>query len=523
MNDKRILYVVLVLCLTILTMCKDEEVARTYIEKDEAQVSCFHTTADFRWQVNSYATINSVVLEYAQDPAFASYLTAAMELQDGIYTTSLSQLTAGANYYCRFRAINQVNTCLSQVYSFTTQAYADDLATVRTDAITKVMLHSVSASATLQDWGCEDIVSVGFCYATHPNATKSDNYVNASVELNKDSLSYSCEMSGMAPNQTYYIRAFATNSKGTAYGKEMTAIPCGFSVSPTQNVRFAPGNLQFNASVGSHACADGTTQQGTWRFAENQYDTIGAPNVFASESYNGWIDLFGCGTSGWNSGAVAYQPWSTNGDYKDYFINNYQRDLQGKYANADWGVYNAISNGGNAPKLWRTLSIDEWTYLVQARENASSLRAEAEVCGVWGIVLLPDGWEKPATLNLVSMAEDYVLNHYTPAEWNELESTGAIFLPETGQRDYDQYYGCNYRVTDYDEAYNHTGIYLYYSYDDFYDSYVEQHYIHYWSSSYSRETSTCAYVIYFSSPNYTRQYDMANFRGLPVRLAQDVE
>lgn len=47
-----------------------------------------------------------------------------------------------------------------------------------------------------------------------------------------------------------------------------------FSVSPTTTVLFSPGNLQYTTN-GTHLCADGTTQTGTWRFAEHQWDIVG--------------------------------------------------------------------------------------------------------------------------------------------------------------------------------------------------------------------------------------------------------
>ena len=62
-----------------------------------------------------------------------------------------------------------------------------------------------------------------------------------------------------------------------------------FSVSSTKKVMFSKGNLQYQANPG------------TWRFAENQYDVIGADNGNIASDYTGWIDLFGWGTWGSNS------------------------------------------------------------------------------------------------------------------------------------------------------------------------------------------------------------------------------
>ena len=67
-----------------------------------------------------------------------------------------------------------------------------------------------------------------------------------------------------------------------------------FSVSETKRVRFSRGNLQYNPSLG------------VWRFALRQYHYVCQDNANIAADYDGWIDLFGWGTSGWNSGATAY-------------------------------------------------------------------------------------------------------------------------------------------------------------------------------------------------------------------------
>ena len=131
------------------------------------------------------------------------------------------------------------------------------------------------------------------------------------------------------------------------------AIDALYSVSPDRQVRFSKGNLQYQATTA------------TFRFAERQWDRIGADNENISQYYGGWIDLFGWATSGWDCGNTYYMP------YDHSFVDDYDLgmgygplpsrdyDLVGEYANCDWGVYNAISNGGNKPGLWRTLSSEE--------------------------------------------------------------------------------------------------------------------------------------------------------------------
>ncbi len=202
-------------------------------------------------------------------------------------------------------------------------------------------------------------------------------------------------------------------------------------------IQFSQGNLQYNAARGSHACADGTTQQGSWRFATNQWKYIGEDNTNISESYFGLIDLFGWGTSGWNSGAKAYQPWSSSPNSEDYLYS--ETGLTEDYAYADWGVYNQIEN--DEPGTWRTMSVSEWTHLLNLRPFAGNLRGHATVNGVHGYILLPDDFKTPAGLTFTWHGKDQAVltndwndNVFDDFSWYRMERAGAIFLPAAGYR-----------------------------------------------------------------------------------------
>ncbi len=202
-----------------------------------------------------------------------------------------------------------------------------------------------------------------------------------------------------------------------------------FSISATEQVRFSQGNLQYQASTS------------TWRFAENQYDCIGSANSNISATYSGWIDLFGWGTSGWNSGATAYMPYSTSRMASHYYLGgSYQNGLTGEYACADWGVYNAISNGGNEINLWRTLTRDEWEYIINTRNTstvngvANARYAKAQVNNKAGLILFPDNYTHPNGVtqpNGINNATTpyFNQNNYNTSDWGLMETAGAVFLP----------------------------------------------------------------------------------------------
>ncbi len=196
-----------------------------------------------------------------------------------------------------------------------------------------------------------------------------------------------------------------------------------FTVGENTRVQFSKGNLLYQASTG------------TWRFAENQYDRMGYSNASASSTYSGWIDLYCWGTSGWNSGAQEYQPYSTSLNNEDYFTGGSSSiDLTGDYADADWAYHNAIANGGQQPGLWRCLTHEEYIYMMETRTDASQKYAYATVNGVSGLVILPDTWTLPDGLSFVPQAGSWSSNIYSAEQWIQMESAGAVFLPATGTR-----------------------------------------------------------------------------------------
>lgn len=280
-------------------------------------------------------------------------------------------------------------------------------------------------------------------------------------------------------------------------------LPGVFSVSNTQQICFSRGNLQYCASTE------------TWRFAEHQWDFVGTQtadnrgyyggtidgcdNRDISSTYSGWIDLFGWGTSGWwNSGAVCNQPWDTSTIYSYYSPgDSYNSNLTGDYAEADWAWHNSISNGGNATHLWRTLSTDEWSYLISGRTNASYKYGVGTIYGVSGLmagasglIILPDNWTMPSGCNFYSYYT-YRYNSYTQAQWSKMEANGAVFLPTAGQR-----WGISVELT------GRCGFY--------------------WSSSYSSEPN--ARSMYFSHSNsWSGAYPADELRcyGCSVRPVRD--
>ncbi len=217
-----------------------------------------------------------------------------------------------------------------------------------------------------------------------------------------------------------------------------------FSISATQKVLFSPGNLQWSANgritAITHAVADNGTATGTWRFAPNQWDTIGANNSNISFIYTGWIDLFGWGTSGYHN---KYPYMTSSTTVTDY--GNGSNNIAG--TNYDWGVYNAIYNPKtqttDAPGTWRTLTYDEWNYLLNTRTTTSGIRyAKGIVNGVSGLIIVPDNWSNIiCTLDSTNLVRaTFSSNVINTTNWTKLDSAGCVFLPAAGYRSWTEVY-----------------------------------------------------------------------------------
>ncbi len=251
------------------------------------------------------------------------------------------------------------------------------------------------------------------------------------------------------------------NATYTAYFEAQPQAPEGaingqFTINANgDKVYFSKGNLQYQPSTS------------TWQFAENQWDLLIIPEDMTyffesggnyyyyadvssqyTSSYSGWIDLFGWGTSGWDSGNIYYHPWDSNNNINsgNLYGPPGQYDLTGSYSDADWGVHNAINNGGDQASQWRTLTggnNGEWEYIFNTR-NASTINgtpnaryAKAKVANVHGVILFPDSYTHPSGVVQpvgINGNTGWNGNSYDVSDFMAMQAAGAVFLPAAGTR-----------------------------------------------------------------------------------------
>lgn len=228
------------------------------------------------------------------------------------------------------------------------------------------------------------------------------------IALNVGEMEYT--LKDLTPNTTYMVLVepiYADGTTGelspitvfTTVGEQGDPLVGVFSVGKDKKVQFAKGNLQHEYDK---------NWDHKWMMAEHQYDVLGEANIdeptVNGETYPAdKTDLFS-----WSTNRNRYGVNFTYTD-DDFFTGDFM----------EWGTSpELIESLGSG---WQTLTKDEWSYLINGRENAAKLMAFANVADVDGLVLLPDEWTGAAPAST-----------YTAEQWATIEKSGAVFLPVTG-------------------------------------------------------------------------------------------
>ncbi len=93
--------------------------------------------------------------------------------------------------------------------------------TVTTSEVSNISLNTAEVGGSVTDDGGESVSERGILWSADPDLRILDNRDNKIVDVG-GSGSFSSTLSGLGPNATYYIRAYAINSIGIGYGEEIS-------------------------------------------------------------------------------------------------------------------------------------------------------------------------------------------------------------------------------------------------------------------------------------------------------------
>ena len=134
----------------------------------------------------------------------------------GSFSSSITNLLPSSTYFIRAYATNSIGTGYGNELSFTTGAIV--LPTLTTTAITSITTNSGVSGGNITADGGGTITARGIVWSTSQNPTIA---LTTKTNDGNGLGSFVSNMTTLVQNTTYYIKAYATNSTGTAYGNQV--------------------------------------------------------------------------------------------------------------------------------------------------------------------------------------------------------------------------------------------------------------------------------------------------------------
>ena len=254
---------------------------------------------------------------------------------NGTFSASINSLDASSTYYVRAYATNSIGTSYGNTITVTTK---NGVATISIGSITNITALTATANVTVTDAGGSTIQSCGICWSTNPNPTVADSKAAASgKQLNT---AYACNMSGLNPNTSYYVRGYALTDVATAYSPAKTfSTKDGLPIVSTT----ATTATSTNITTGGNISSDGgyaITARGVCYSTKNSNPTIADNYITAG---------MGTGTFSANITDVAVNT--------TYYVRAYASNSIG----TSYGDVATVTTGNGLPSVTTTVIGDNVT------------------------------------------------------------------------------------------------------------------------------------------------------------------
>lgn len=240
----------------------------------------------------------------------------------GNYVSSMTNLTRATTYYVRAYAINERAVSYGNNITFTTVI---EKPTVSTTLPTNIGNTSAKIGGNVIDNGGVELTEKGVCYGTSASPTINGGHTSSGTTMGV----FATILTGLQPQTTYYVRAFATNSAGTSYGSQESFTTPEKPLIPL-TVTDVDGNVYNTVTIGTQ----------TWlieNLRTTKYnDGTSIPHV--TDSYN-WPNM--------TSSAYCW----------------YNNDISNKNTNGALYNWYAVNSRKLAPTGWHVPSDAEWTIL----------------------------------------------------------------------------------------------------------------------------------------------------------------
>jgi hypothetical protein len=171
----------------------------------------------------------------------------------GQFFSTITPLQSNTTYYVRAYAINSTGTSYGNEISFNTSVGTGLLATVATTAPVSTTYQTVLSGGDIIADGGTVVTARGVCWAIGTTPTINHGFTNDGQGIG----TFTSAPYGLLPNTTYFIRAYATNSAGTAYGSaysfSTTSYPSIITANPA-SISYTSANLSATVA-GTGGCS----------------------------------------------------------------------------------------------------------------------------------------------------------------------------------------------------------------------------------------------------------------------------
>ena len=208
-------------------------------------------------------TTRGICWSTTQNPTTANSKSASGS-GSGSFTSSVTGLNPGVNYYFRAYATNSVGTAYGNQVSMTTSFVAPSVNTTNVSAVTTT---TVMSGGDISNDGGTAVTERGVCWSITPNPIVS----NSKTVDGTGNGSFKSSITGLNPGTFYYFRAYATNSIGTAYGNQLTATTTAVipEIITTQVSAMTATTLTSGGNISSDGGAAITERGVCWSTSQN--------------------------------------------------------------------------------------------------------------------------------------------------------------------------------------------------------------------------------------------------------------
>lgn len=245
---KIIIPVILISTLSIIAGCKKKDTVSQPTLSTAAVTSITLTSAtsggDISSDGNSAVTARGVCWSTLADPTIADSKTSD-GTGTGQYSSSITGINPGTLYNVRAYATNSIGTAYGDQVSFTTTA--PQLAALTTTAISSITATAATSGGTITDDGGSGITARGVCWSTSTGPTNSGSHTSDGSGKG----AFISSIAGLTAGTMYFVRAYATNGTGTAYGDEVsftTTSGQGANAVSIQSFAFTPPSLTVSVN-----------------------------------------------------------------------------------------------------------------------------------------------------------------------------------------------------------------------------------------------------------------------------------